>query len=104
MNRLEKLLMGIIFTVSLALPRSGAAAPPIVFNPDDYHALADADSPATIPPDTKITTANWRLYKQFMTIWMRAAYEGQYHWHVEPGNPEYDVVAPTSTHYPMPAN
>jgi hypothetical protein len=103
MNRLAKLLIGIVFTVSLALPHSGAAAPPIVFNSNDYHALADADSAATIPPGTRITTANWRLYKQFMTIWMRAAYEGQYHWHVEPGKPEYDVVVAPANHYPMPA-
>jgi hypothetical protein len=55
MNSVAKLLIGMVFTVSLALPHSGAAAPPIVFNPDDYRAMADADSPATIPPGTRIT-------------------------------------------------
>jgi hypothetical protein len=103
MSGLAKLLLGMVFAVFLALPYPGITAPPIRFSADDYRALADVDSAATIPPGTRITTANWRLYKQFMPIWMRAAYEGQYHWQVEPGKPEYDVVVAPATHYPMPA-
>ena len=41
------------------------------FNDAAYQALADASSPATIPPGTVITLQNWQQYKQFMTLGMQ---------------------------------
>jgi hypothetical protein len=102
MNRVAKLVLGIVFIIPGILPRSGAAAPPLAFDPAAYHALADTDSDATIPAGTRITTANWQQYRQFMPLWMQAAYIGQYHWHVEPGKPEYIVEVTPGVHYPLP--
>jgi hypothetical protein len=65
------------------------------FDPKAYAALADAGSPATIAPGTKITPANWQQYKQFMPIGLQLIYSGKYQWKV-PDGPDYVVeVGPT---------
>ncbi len=103
MKSLSMLLLGVAVIVSFALWVAGVAAAQIKFDPAAYKALADADSAVTIPAGTKITTANWQEYKQFMPLWMQAAYQGAYHWHVEAGKPEYTVDVAAATHYPLPA-
>jgi len=47
------------------------------FSDAAYQALADASSPATIPPGTVITMQNWQQYKQFMTIGMQLLWSGK---------------------------
>lgn len=103
MKSLAKLLLRMVLIVTFAPRLAGAAPAPITFDPALYQVLADVDSAATIPAGTKITTANWQQYKQFMTIWMQAAYQGQYHWYVVAGKPEYIVEVAPATHYPLPA-
>src|SRR5260370_15727364 len=71
MKSLGRPLLGIALTVSLVLRLAGVSAAQIVFDPAVYQALADVDSAATIPAGTKITTANWQQYKQFMTVWIK---------------------------------
>src|SRR5260370_39009524 len=103
MKSLGRPLLGIALTVSLVLRLAGVSAAQIIFDPAVYQALADVDSAAAIPAGTKITTANWQHYRQFMTIWMQAAYQGQYHWHVEAGKSEDTVEVAPATHCPLPA-
>ena len=100
MKTLARLLLGITLTVSFGLWLSGVAAAQLVYDVPNYKALADADSAETIPPGTKITLQNWQQYKKFMPIWMQAAYEGRYKWHVGP-EPQYTVEVGAAQHYPM---
>ncbi len=37
-------------------------------------------APASIPPGTRITTENWRQYRQFMSEGMQALFEGNHFW------------------------
>ena len=101
MKGLAKLLSGTAVTLLFSFWLSGVAAAEISFDPAVYKALADADSAATIPPGTKITTANWQQYKQFMSPWMQAAFSGRYYWKVEP-KPEYTVEVGPTVHYAQP--
>ncbi len=55
----------------------------------------------TIPPGTKITSQNWRQYKQFMPVGMIDLFEGGYFWKM-PDDVEMDV-GPTVLHTPTPA-
>ncbi len=54
----------------------------MMFDPQHYRELVDTSSSQTIPPGTKITLQNWRQYKNFMPVWLQAAYSGDYHWHI----------------------
>jgi hypothetical protein len=45
----------------------------MVFDPQHYHEMVDASSARTIAPGTTITLQNWRQYKDFMPVWLRAA-------------------------------
>jgi hypothetical protein len=73
----------------------GLASVQLTYDVANYKALADADSPGTIPPGTTITVQNWQKYRKFMQMWKQAAYSGQYKWHVG-AEPEYTVeVGPT---------
>jgi Protein of unknown function (DUF1329) len=101
MKSLNALLWGILTVLSFALWLSGVAAAQVVtFDPAIYKALADADSPATIPPGTKITIANWQNYKQFMAPSIQAAFKGTYQWHVD-GKPIYTMNVGPTVPYPM---
>jgi hypothetical protein len=55
------------------------------FDPADYKALAEADSPQTIAPGTKITVENWQQYKQFLPIGLQWLYSGRYSYKLQPG-------------------
>src|SRR5579885_2623638 len=73
----------------------------MMFDLQHYRDLVDASSSQTIPPGTKITLQNWKQYKNFMPVWLQAAYSGDYHWHIGPG-PEFTInVGPTSN-FPLP--
>jgi hypothetical protein len=73
----------------------------VTYDVANYQALADADSPETIPPGTRITLQNWQQYKKFMPIWVQAAFSGAYKWHVGT-DPAYTVVVGPTNHYPLP--
>ena len=95
------LLWGILSTLALVLWLWGSAGAQLTYDVANYKALADADSAETIPVGTKITLQNWKQYKKFMQVWMQAAYEGQYKWHVG-SSPEYTVEVGAAQHYPPP--
>ncbi len=71
------------------------------FNEQAFKQLVDIDSTATIPPGTKIAVANWKQYRQFMPIWMQAAYSGEYKAQVG-SSPEFTIVVEPTVHYPLP--
>ena len=99
MRRFGILATALLFSIAAT---AAAARAQITFDPQLYRQLADANSSATIAPATAITLQNWQQYKQFMPIWLQAAYSGKYHWHIGSG-PEFTIeVAPTA-HYPVPA-
>ncbi len=95
-----RLLWGTMITMAVVLCLCGMAAAQLNYDVANYQSLADADSPETIPPGTKITVQNWQKYKKFMQVWMQAAYSGQYKWHVGSG-PEYTVEVGPTQHYPL---
>jgi uncharacterized protein DUF1329 len=71
------------------------------YDPQAFQALADASSPDTIPPGTRITLQNWRQYRRFMPVGMQALYEGQYLWKIGP-EADYTVEVGPTTPIPMP--
>ena len=81
---------------------AGAANAQISFDPQTYRQMADANSASTIAPGTKITLQNWQQYKQFMPLWLQAAYGGNYHWHLGP-EPDFTINVTPSSHFPVPA-
>jgi len=87
--------------VLLVVPFRGSAAAQITYDIANFQAMADADSPDTIAPGTKITVQNWRQYKKFMPMWVQAAFSGAYKWHVGT-DPQYTVIVGPSHHYPLP--
>src|ERR1700741_605623 len=78
-----------------------AAAAEMMFDPQHYHDLVDTSSNQTIPPGTKITLQNWKQYKNFMPVWLQAAYSGDYHWHIGPG-PEFTITVAPASNFPLP--
>lgn len=95
---------GVTIAIALTLtwlvwsPRIGLA---FSFDQQSYHALADADAGATIPPGTEITQTDWQRYKAFMPIWLQALYSRQYHWTL--GNTrDYLISVGPTTHFPLP--
>jgi hypothetical protein len=89
------------FAIGIAVMTAVANAQ-ISFNPQTYRQMADANSAATIAPGTKITLHNWQQYKQFMPLWLQAAYSGQYRWHVGP-EPDFTIEVTPTSHFPVPA-
>ena len=73
----------------------------MMFDPQHYRDLVDTSSSQTIPPGTRITLQNWKQYKNFMPIWLQAAYSGDYHWHIGSG-PEFTVVVAPASNFPLP--
>src|SRR5580700_11312109 len=95
------LLWGILSTLALVLWLWAPAGAQLNYDVANYKALADADSPETIPPGTKITLQNWQRYKKFMPIWVQAAFSGAYKWHVG-SDAAYTVIVGPSQHFPLP--
>jgi uncharacterized protein DUF1329 len=96
-------LFSVVLLASMGLiaPRALAQTNQMHFDPQAYAALADADSPDTIPVGTKITLQNWQKYRRFMPVGLQAIYEGKFHWKIGP-EPDYTIeVGPTIT-IPMP--
>jgi hypothetical protein len=97
-----RLLLGTVFTMAMLLVcLFGPAKAQLTYDVANYKALVDADSAETIPPGTKITLQNWRQYKNFMPMWVQAAFSGAYKWHVG-ADPAYTVVVGPTRHYPWP--
>ncbi len=72
-----------------------AAKAEVSFDPTAYASLAPAESKSGIPDGTKITTANWRQFKQFMPIGMQALFGGGYDWKIDSTPDSTMVVGPT---------
>jgi hypothetical protein len=88
-------VVGIVAALGLMISQTAFAQDLPHFDAKPYAALADADSAATIAPGTKITTANWQQYKQFLPIGLQLLYSGKFHWKVA-DSPDYAIeVAPT---------
>jgi hypothetical protein len=79
----------------LILVFSCAAKAEVGFDPNAYTSLASADSASGIPDGTRITTANWRQYKQFMPVGMQALFGGGYDWRIDSTPDSTMVVGPT---------
>ena len=60
-----------------------------------YKAEVDASSPDTVPPGTRITTANWKKYQNFLPVGIQALFGGQYGFKVGDGDDYAMVVGPT---------
>ena len=97
-----RLLWGSASIIALVLWLGGLAQAQLTYDVANYKALADADSPDTISPGTKITVQNWQQYKKFMPIWVQAAFSGAYKWHVGT-EPAYTVEVGPTRHYPLPS-
>src|SRR5260370_2902294 len=67
----------------------------VTFDPNAYASLASADAKSGIPDGTKITVANWRQFKQFMSIGMQAVFGGAYNWKLDATPNSTVVVGPT---------
>jgi len=94
------LLLSLVL-LAVVVWRAPDAPAQVKYDPQAFAALADADSPDTIPAGTKITLQNWRQYRKFMPVGMQTLYEGRYKWRIGP-EPDYTVeVGPTTT-IPMP--
>ena len=94
-------LVAYCFGLILWLMASAVFAGGIQFSPQLYSALADASSPATIPPGTRITVQNWQQYKQFLDVGTQALFTGNYFWKFGAG-PEYAIVVGPTHHFPIP--
>jgi hypothetical protein len=77
------------------------AAAEMLFDPQHYRDLVDASSAQTIVPGTRITLQNWKQYKNFMPLWLQAAYSGDYHWHIGSG-PEFTITVGPTSNFPLP--
>ena len=94
------LLTAVGAVLSLALMASSAAGE-MMFDQQHYRDLVDASSSQTIPLGTKITLRNWLQYKNFMPVWLQAAYSGDYHWHIGSG-PEFTIVVGPTSNFSLP--
>lgn len=75
---------------------TGMAAAQMSFdNGAHYKAEVDASSPSTIPPGTKITTANWKQYQNFIPVGVQALFSGQYGFKIGDGDDFAMEVGPT---------
>lgn len=74
-----------------------------VYNEDDYNQLADADSPETIAPGTKITLQNWQQYRKFIPVGLQAGFSGRYSIHVD-SSPQYTVEVGPTHKFPLPGD
>jgi hypothetical protein len=68
-----------------ALVGTAAAQDLNTFNEKLIHDFADANSPDTVAPGTKFTTANWQQYRKFMPISLQAFMSGNYFWKMGTG-------------------
>src|SRR5260370_13948899 len=82
-----------------ALARSASGE--MRFDTQHYKDLVDASSSQTIPPGTKITLQNWKQYKNFMPLWLQAAYSGDYHSHIG-SVPEFTITVWPTSKFPPP--
>jgi hypothetical protein len=87
--------------VALWLVAPAVFAAQITFSPQVYSALADASSPSTIPPGTRITLQNWQQYRQFLDVGTQALFSGDYFWKMGSG-PDYSIVVGPTHHFSMP--
>jgi hypothetical protein len=83
---------------------AGGAGAAQVFTFDNgarYKAEIDASSAQTIPPGTRITTANWSQYQGFMPVGIQALFGGQYGFKVGDG-PDFAMEVGPTQPAPMP--
>jgi hypothetical protein len=88
--------------VALLWTAGGAAAQQFTFdNGARYKAEVDATSSQTIPPGTKITTANWKQYQNFLPVGLQALYSGAYGFKIGDGD-DYAMVVGETIDTPLP--
>ena len=80
----------LVCALVLAMSVAGAARAQIKYDPNNYDALASADSSETITPGTRITLQNWQQYKKFMPIGVQAMFSQAYPIRVGSG-PEFTM-------------
>jgi Protein of unknown function (DUF1329) len=90
-------LLAVTTTLWLCCP--GIAAAQISWSEQNYDSLASAESAATIPPGTRITSQNWQQYKDFMPLGMQQLWAGKSFWHL-PADAVIVVGATTPTPLP----
>jgi hypothetical protein len=93
--------LSILLLTALLYLSGTAAAAEIQFSPQLYQALADAGSPETVAPGTRITLQNWRQYKKFLDVGTQALFNGGYFWKMGSG-PEYTIVVGPTHHFITP--
>ena len=86
-------ILAIALLLCLALVRTARAG--ITYDPNAYAALASADSKGSLPDGTRITSANWQQYKQFIPVGMQALFGGGYNWKIDATPDAAIVVGPT---------
>ncbi|HKD65973.1 MAG TPA: DUF1329 domain-containing protein [Candidatus Binataceae bacterium] len=102
MKRRAAILAWILgMTCLVWLPSRAAQAAGFTYSDQEYSQLADASSPDTIPPGTKITVDNWQQYKKFMPLSLQAAFRGDYSFHLS-NDPQYTLVVAPTTPLPPP--
>ena len=62
--------------------------------------VKDTANQGDLPVGTKITTANWQQYKNFLPLGMQKLYEGKYFWKI-PADVEMNI-GPTRAFAPPP--
>ena len=96
MARKGTFLMAVVLVAAVALLTGIAAAQNLGIYDDKLIAQFNpADSPDTIPVGTRITTANWKQYRKYMTISLQAFMSGKYFWKMGSGPDDYLEVGPT---------
>ncbi len=60
-----------------------------------YGTIVAADSAETIPDGTRITAHNWQQYQKFMSLALRAFFNGKYFFHIDNPDDFYIETGPT---------
>jgi hypothetical protein len=93
-------LVSLVVAVMLGVLLGAAAAQDLDnFSEELIKAQAAADSPDTVAPGTRITTANWQQYRKFMVVSLQAFMSGKYFWKMGNDPGDYIEVGPTKPMY-----
>ena len=85
-----------VFVCALAILTGVVAAQQLdTFDQKLIDEMVPANSAETIPPGTRITTANWQQYRKFMPISLQAFMSGKFFWKMGTGPEDYLEVGPT---------
>ncbi len=88
-------LCSVVLSVLMTVYATAAAVNLDTYDPKLIEQFVSANSSETIAPGTKINTANWQQYRNFMPISLQAFMSGNYFWKMGTGPEYYLEVAPT---------